>query len=129
MPENGSILVRVYTSDAQLPVEDAAVAITQPVASGGSHLLAARLTDESGNIDPVEVPAPAETQSQAPGVQRPFTSVNVAVSHPDYEQVLVENVQIFSGVQTQQDIKLIPNAERPDAWNLTEVFDITPQPL
>lgn len=67
MPAEGFIQVHVYTtSEAQIPVPGAAVAI---VADDGT-LLAARLTNESGQIQPVAVKVPGcfgEPRPQFPG--------------------------------------------------------------
>ncbi len=128
MPSNGFLRIRVYTSDAQLPVEDATVTVTQP-GSRGSRLLATRITDESGLIDTLTIPAPDRSQSLASGTVAPFTFVDVIVDHPQYERVLVENAQIFAGELSEQNIALIPIEERPQVWNMTEIFRITPQPL
>lgn len=128
MPENGILQVRVFTSAAQLPVEGVTVAVTQTAASGMS-LLATRITDESGRISPIDVPAPARSESLSPGFGKPFSAVNIWADHPDYERILVENVQIFAGITTLQDLELIPLSELPEVYNLTEVFDISAQPL
>ena len=128
MASNGFLRVRVYTSDAQLPVEDATVTVTQPGASG-SRLLATRITDESGLIPVLTIPTPADGESQSPGTPTPYTTVDITVDHPDYERVLIENAQIFPGIISEQNIPLIPIEERPQYWNLTEVFIVTPQEL
>ena len=128
MPNNGFLRVRVYTSDAQLPVRDATVTVTQP-GTVSSRLLATRITDESGLIPilPIQTPPPAE--SQASGTPNPYTTVDITVDHPDYERVLIENAQIFPGIISEQNIPLLPIEERPAVWNLTEVFPIPPQEL
>ena len=41
--EQGSVLVRVYTSRAQIPVPDASVALTRPTQDGRSDLIALSL--------------------------------------------------------------------------------------
>ncbi len=128
MASNGFLRVRVYTSDAQLPVEDATVTVTQPGASG-SRLLATRITDESGLIPVLTIPTPDGEESQAPGPPAPYTNVDITIDHPDYERVLIENAQIFPGIISEQNIPLIPIEERPQVWNLTEVFPVTPQEL
>ena len=55
--------------------------------------------------------------------------MDITVDQPRYERILVENVQIFAGVLTQQNLELIPYGELPESWNMTEVFDISDQPL
>ena len=128
MPATGLLTVRVYTSDAQLPIAGAAVTITQET-KNGSRLLASRITDESGKITPVRVDTPELSGSLAPGTNNPFAIVNVLVDHPDYERVLIENVQLFPGILTQQNVDLLPISVQPEAWNMTEIIDITKQEL
>lgn len=128
MPATGLLTVRVYTSDAQLPIAGAAVAITQET-KNGSRLLASRITDESGKITPVRVDTPELSGSLSPGTNNPFAIVNVLVDHPDYERVLIENVQLFPGILTQQNVDLLPISVQPEAWNMTEIIDITKQEL
>ena len=128
MQNNGYLRVRVYTSDAQLPVEDATVSVSQP-GNVGSRLLATRITDESGLIPLLTFPTPPPTESQTSGTPSPFTTVDIIIDHPDYERVLIERAQIFPGIISEQNVPLIPIEERPPVWNLTEVFPISPQEL
>ncbi len=128
MAENGYLSVRTYTSAAQLPIEGASIIVTQRTPNG-TRLLASRITDRSGNIAPIEIAAPNRSESQSAGNNSPFTSVDITVDYPNYERVLVEDAQIFPGITTQQNFQLIPIEERPEAWNLTEIFQVTAQPL
>lgn len=128
MPESGYLTLRVYQSHAQLPLSGAAITVTQPAASG-SHLLATRLTDQSGKAGPITIETPNRSESQVPGFPRPFTAVDVTAEYPGYERILVENVQIFSGIETQQNLEMLPLSARPDAFNMTEIFDISAQQL
>ena len=128
MPATGLLTVRVYTSAAQLPIAGAAVTITQET-KNGSRLLASRITDESGKITPVRVDTPELSGSLSPGTNNPFAIVNVLVDHPDYERVLIENVQLFPGILTQQNVDLLPISVQPEAWNMTEIIYITKQEL
>ena len=128
MPATGLLTVRVYTSVAQLPIAGAAVTITQETPNG-SRLLASRITDESGKITSVRLDTPELSGSLSPGTNNPFSIVNVLVDHPDYERVLIENVQLFPGILTQQNVELLPISVQPEAWNTTEIIDITKQEL
>ncbi len=128
MPKSGTLTVHTFTSAAQLPVQGVTIAVTQ-AAPQGERLLAMRITDEDGLIASIHLDAPEEGESQSAGTAQPFALVNLTADHPDYERILVENVQIFSGVTSRQELQLIPLEERPPVWNLTEVFRITPQPL
>lgn len=128
MTENGTLTVRTYTSSAQLPIEGAVVTVTRPT-NNGTRLLASRITDRSGTIEPIYIPTPDRSQSLSAGSSAPYTQVDITVDFPDYERILVENAQIFSGVVTQQELELIPIEERPSVWNMTEVFQVTAQSL
>lgn len=128
MPANGFLSVHTYTSNAQLPVPGTTVLVTRRTSSG-MQLVASRITDESGNITPIPIEAPAAAESKEPGNIMPWTPVDVIADHPNYERILVENVQIFDGITTTQNFELIPFAQLPEKWNMTEVFDISAQPL
>ena len=124
----GTILTRVYTSRAQLPVEGATVAFTQR--SGGRHdLLAVRVTDRSGRTAPVEVPTPSPAASESPGTDHPFAVCDIWAESPGFELQVVENVQIFPGTQTLQELELIPLPERAPAGTIQTPVDIPPQSL
>ncbi len=128
MAENGYLSVRVYSTAAQLPVQGALVTVTQP-STNGTRLLASRITDRSGNIERITIEAPNRSESLQSGIASPFTLVDISVDAPGYERILVENAQIFAGIISQQDMDLIPIEERPEAWNTTEVFQVSAQAL
>jgi len=127
--QNGTISARVYTSVAQIPVAGATVAISQRQTGKKHTLLAVRITDENGEIPPVEVPAPPAQESKTPGTVNPFTAVDLRVEHPGYQQEVVEDAQVFSGVNSLQEVELIPMAEHEIPRNSYNIVQITPQPL
>lgn len=128
MPDNGFLQIRVYTSRAQMPICGAAVNVTQRL-DRGSRLLATEITDENGLTQVLAIEAPAPDESRSPGKEQPWTKVDITVDQPRYERILVENVQIFAGILTQQNLELIPYGEQPESWSMTEIFDISAQPL
>ena len=126
MAATGYIQVRAYTSFAQLPIEDVAVAVT---ASDGTAI-ALRLTDQNGQIQPVEIPVPDRSESQSPDPpERPFATVNLYAHKKGFERIEAENLQVFAGITTVQDLMLIPLSELPDYWDQSELFDTPPQNL
>ena len=74
MASIGTIMLRIYTSRAQLPVPGATVAVTQKSGGGRHTLLAVRTTDENGRIAPVRVATPDPAASESPGTPHPFAS-------------------------------------------------------
>ena len=126
MSATGYIQVRAFESFAQLPLEDVAITIT----STDGTAIAMRLTNRSGRIDPVEIPVPELAESQTPDPpERPYAVVNLYAHLRGYEQVEAENLQVFAGIVTVQDLQMIPLSELPQAWNQTAVFNTPPQNL
>lgn len=126
MPATGYIQVHAYTSFAQLPLKDVAVTIT---ASDGTAI-AMRLTDRSGQIQPIAIPVPERETSLSPDPsEKPFTSVNIYARIKGFEQIENEDVQIFADTVTMQNLEMIPLSELPNAWDKTEIFLTPPQNL
>ena len=127
LPALGYIQVHAYTSDARIPLQGVAVTITD---STGTDI-AMRLTNRSGTLDaPVEVSVPDRSASQTPdtGIV-PYKAVNLYARVSDFETIEIENLQIFPGTLTVQNLSMIPLAELPDSWNKTEIFNTPAQNL
>ena len=126
MPSTGYIRVRAYQSRAELPLKDVAVAIT---ATDGTAI-ALQLTDRSGLTAPVALPVPDLQAGQTPDTgEIPFTTVNIYARLKGYEQIENENVQVFPGIVTTQNLELIPLSEMPGAYDKREIFDTPAQNL
>ncbi|MBQ6430509.1 MAG: spore cortex-lytic protein [Oscillospiraceae bacterium] len=128
MTGTGYLTVRISTSDAELPIQDATVTVTQNT-SGGVKLLAVRITDRSGVVPNIAIGTPDLNESLSPGGPIPYALVDVTVDRPGYDRALIENVQLFPGIQSQQDISLVPQSRTPEVFNMTDVVDITAQDL
>lgn len=126
MSATGYLNLRAYTSYAQLPLSDVAIAVT---ASDGTAI-AMRLTDRNGLISPIEIPVPDKSESQAPDPgEKPFTNVNLYARKQGYELVEAENIQIFPQTTTFQNLEMIPLSELPGSWDQTVIYDTPPQNL
>lgn len=126
MSATGYIQVHAYESYARLPLKDVAIAIT---AEDGTAI-AMRLTDRSGQINPIEIPVPDLQDSQSPNPpERPYAIVNLYAHLRGYEQVEAENLQVFADTVTDQDLMMIPLSELPNRWDQTVIFDTPPQNL
>ena len=127
MASLGYIQIHAFTSDARIPLQGVAVTITDATGSA----IAMRLTNRSGTLDtPVEITVPDRSASQTPdtGIV-PYAAVNLYARIADYETIEVENLQIFPGTLTIQNLAMIPLAELPESWNKTEIFNTPAQNL
>ena len=85
-----------------------------------------RLTNRSGQIEPVAIPVPGIAAGQTPNTgQLPFRRVNLFAKLRGYGQIENEDLQVFPNTLTVQDLEMIPLAELPADWGQKEVF-LTP---
>ena len=127
MPAIGYIQVHAFSSNAQIPLKDVAVSVTDP----GGAAIALRLTNRSGELDkPVVIEVPDLSASQSPDTGIiPFSTVNIYARATGYEEIFIENVQVFADRITEQNLELIPLAEFPNLWNKSERFNTPAQNL
>ena len=123
----GYIQVHAYTSRAQIPLKNVAVVISD--LDGAA--IAMRLTNRSGLLDePVAIAVPDRSAGESPNTGLiPFSTVNIYARLEDYEEIIAENVQVFPGVVTDQDLEMIPISEFPESWNKAEIFNTPAQNL
>ena len=123
----GYIQVRAFTSNAQIPLKDVAITIT----GTDGAAIAMRLTNRNGQLDaPVEITVPDLSASQSPNTGIiPFSVVNLYARLENYEEINIENLQIFANTITDQNLELIPLSELPEKWNKAETFETPPQNL
>ena len=126
LPDTGYITVNAYTSDARIPLENVAIAVT----STDGTALALRLTNRNGQITPIEIPVTAISAGQTPNTGIiPYTAVNLYARLEGYEQTENENLQVFPDTITQLDLPMIPLSELPDSWDNVSIFDTPAQNL
>ncbi len=127
LPATGYIQVHAFTSQARIPLEGAAVTITRPDGSA----IAMRLTNRSGTLDtPIPISVPDRSASQTPDTGiTPYTDVNLYARLENFEAIEIENLQVFPGTLTVQDLAMIPLSELPESYNQREIFNTPPQNL
>ena len=126
LPATGYIQVHAYASYAQIPHQD----VTVSVSATDGTVIALRLTDRSGRIEPIPIPVPDRSESLSPNPgERPFATVNLAARRQDYEQIFVDNLQVFAGITTDQELAMIPLSELPASRSKSETFETSEQNL
>lgn len=126
---NGFIKAQTVTSRAEIPVAGATVTVSTVRPGRGRVLLSVQRTDESGMTELVTVPTPDLANSLSPNQPQGWTDVQVAASHPNYDGVVIRDVQIFPGVTTIQELILVPRGGMPTDLGETETTTIPPQNL
>lgn len=129
MAGTGYLIAQLYTGRQAIPVPDAAVSIMQKTDNGKEKLIAFRQTDRNGKTQRVELASPDLENSTTPQGKKVFGTYNVRLSHPAYYSVLIENVQIFSGIESIQAMEMIPLEEYSDPTKRSRTYVITPQDL
>ena len=127
MAAQGYIQARAYESNAIIPLQDVSIAITD--VSGSA--IALRMTNRNGTLDePITIDVPEIIYSQSPnsGVI-PFAVVNLYARLENYEQIEIENLQIFANTVTVQNLEMIPLSEHPESYLKSEIFPTPPQNL
>ena len=85
-----------------------------------------RITNRSGQIDPISIPVPDIEAGQTPETgQIPFARVNLYARLAGYIQIEDEDLQVFPDTVTVQNLEMIPLSELPDSWGEKEIF-LTP---
>lgn len=126
LPAIGYIQVHAYASYAQIPLQD----VTVSVSATDGTVIALRLTDRSGRIEPIPIPVPDRSESLSPNPgERPFATVNLAARRQDYEQIFIDNLQVFAGITTDQELAMIPLSELPASRSKSETFETSQQNL
>ena len=109
MEQTGSLTVYVTTSRAQLPIEGAAVVITESTSDERIRVLSVQKTNESGLTDPILLRAPSGTDGGiTPGGAVPYNLYSLWAEHPGYELLRIDSLQIFPNIHSIQSIAMIP---------------------
>jgi len=131
MQPTGKLIVKVFATQAQLPLEGATVVVTTRAENGKFDLVSVQKTDRSGLTAPIELPTPAVLDSTAEneGRKTPFALCDVWAEHPGYLVLRVEGVQIFPGIVTWQEMELLPLGEGQHGLDGIERRDVSAQSL
>ena len=129
MPQTGSLAVRVFTSQAQLPVSGATVIISSREGDNRHNIFSVQTTDSSGSTRSFPLDAPDPAFSETPGGSPPFSNYSLVVEHPEYYLATFEKLQIFPGIETVQNVPLVPLPQPPAGQDAADPVIVTPQPL
>ncbi len=113
--ESGTIRVEVFASDRAFGIGSARVMIFLNLPSGNVAVFDG-LSDVSGSVPAINLPAPARSLSQSPDNNTipPYSLYTVYVEHPSYVRALFTNVPVFSGTESIQPVQLLAKTAGTD---------------
>lgn len=103
--EYGTLVVRVYTADSAIPIEDALVYIYE-MKSGAT--VAILKTDRNGLTRELRLPTPSTAASQRPDGGAPYSLYRIRTSKDGYYSVQDINVPVYPKITSVQPVAMIP---------------------
>lgn len=126
--QKGTLRIQVAAANRSFPVSNARVTVSLELKNGTREMFDG-LTDSSGIIDNIVLPAPEFDLSQEPdsGGVMPFAVYTTTIEHPDFVNAKFINVPVFPGIQSIQAVNLVPlvttgREPAPNAVYETEPF-------
>ncbi len=118
-PESiGSLKVQVFMANRVYPVSSAHVVIT---GKDNKKVYFDGYTDTNGVVGKLFLPAPKKSLSQSPQEKPPYSQYDITVSHPKFQTRKYLGVPVFSGVESIQNINLLPlGTDETDNTDVTE---------
>lgn len=104
-PETGYLKLRVTTVDGIVPVYGAAVTIIK-CQDPQRRVVSTQHTDYNGVIGPIPLPAPDQTPTWDQHPPKPYVSYTVLVEHPEYREAEAQNIPVFAGITSVQQVRM-----------------------
>lgn len=106
MPDIGRLTFNVTSSIGLIPINNANITIRT---SGVTDSAVEELnTDNSGQSDTVDLPAPPFDYSQEPNSSQPYANYDITVTAPGYEPTVINGTEVLPDVTAVQPITLTP---------------------
>lgn len=122
--EYGKLNIRVLSDNNSRPIPGATVRIVSE--NEPERVLEESVTDNSGQLNDIELEAPPLEYSMEPGGNKPYSEYTIFISAPGFETVEVNGAEIMSGETAIQNANLLPVSERePDSAQLFVIPDHT----
>lgn len=122
---SGSLVITVFSAGGAVPIPDALVTIRSSEKEN-SGVLSVLYTDKSGSTPKITLPAPPASESESPGIEKPYATYNVDVDKDGFFPKQFINVPVFANTTSIQPVNLIPlteyegNAIPPSGESITE---------
>lgn len=102
----GGLVFDITSTQALIPIENATINIYS--SSDPTRQIEQIKTNDLGETERIELPAPPLEYSEQPDEPRPYTDYNFEISAPNYEPVFIEGAQILPDVTAIQPVTMNP---------------------
>ncbi len=102
----GGLVFNITSTQALIPIENATINIYS--SSDPTRQIEQIKTNDLGETERIELPAPPLEYSEQPEEPRPYTDYNFEISAPNYEPVFIEGAQILPDVTAVQPVTMNP---------------------
>lgn len=121
---SGSISVQVTMANGAVPISGAKVTISD----ANGNVTESGITDQSGKIKWIKLPAPSLEYSQEPGLTVPYYTYNIRIEKPGFYTEEFLNVAVFPGIESIQGASLEPlDADALEGDRVITVTESGPQ--
>lgn len=105
--DHGFLKVEARTGDNGLPVPNAAITVVRKNGKE-EELVFSGVTDESGSVERIKLPAPPNLKTNAPESFQNYAVYTVSAYVKDFYREVSADVPVFAGVTSIQRFNLIP---------------------
>lgn len=117
-PESlGALKVQVFMANRAYPVSSAHVVIT---GKENKKVYFDGYTNTNGIVGSLLLPAPKKSFSQSPQEKPPYSQYDITVTHPKFQKRQYLGVPVFAGVESIQNIQLLPLGTDETQTDVTE---------
>lgn len=115
----GFLQINAISATAQIPIRNAKIEIAS---TGNPNLTIEKVeTDADGKTENLELTAPPLEYSLEPSDNQPYSEYNLKISAEGYEDAIISGVQILSGENGLQNIRMVPTTSNEPAYNPTVI--------
>lgn len=118
--DTGTLAVNVTSRAKNTPIADAQ--ITLSYAGEPDTTIEEMTTDSSGQITPIELPAPpVEYSMESTQENQPFSLYNIRVRAKGYRPLLISGIELFSTIEAIQNVTMDPEEYPGETDNTIDI--------
>ena len=102
--QTGVLRIQAYRAEQALPLPNVKITVSK-VLDGQPQVFFQGVTDVSGVLDGITLPAPPRLESQEPGQQDPYATYLLRAELASFQTMEVP-VDVFQGIKTVQPVQL-----------------------